>query len=121
VLTRLVPGPTTLPSAAAHIGSWLPRVLAAGLIEFISELAELNRDRPEAGIIADDPVPEASVVADVRALDDEVKLDNDDSGEVDDDEDEVAEAVNATPDIVCGCVSRNTFAPPHTMTTGNGP
>lgn len=78
------PEPKPPPSADPNVGNWLPKALT-GLTEFMSELAEPIIDRPEVAIEADEPAPEARPLPDVRVV-------NDDSGDVDD-EDDVAEAV----------------------------
>lgn len=89
-----VPEPTPLPSSDPHVG--LPKTLATGLTDRISPLAEPSTDRPEVDIDADDPVADTMLVPDVSAAD-ELTPDNDDSGE-----DEVAEAVDATPGTALG-------------------
>lgn len=92
-LTAAAPGPTPLLNAGPKIVNPLPTVLV-DWIEFISELAEPSIARPEADIDADEPVPDTRLVADVSdASDDELVVLTDDTG----DEDDVAEAVDASP------------------------
>ena len=91
----------------------MPKVLAAGPTEFtieFSEFIELSIETPAVPIDADDPAPDAKLVAepvpDVRAVDDEVRLDTVDSGKVDDDVDVVVDAVvAATPDSALGAAA----------------
>jgi len=101
----LVPEPTPLPSVDPKAWSWLLKVLAAGLTEFMSPLVELSIVVAEVPIDAPDPAPDATPVPDVRAVDDELRLDTDDSGKVDD-EDDVVEAVDiAAADSALGAAA----------------
>lgn len=100
-LNAPVPGTTPLPSNEPQAWSWLVNTLAAGLSDFISELAEPSIVAPVADIDAEDPVPEATLVAELSAVDDEVTLESDESSEVEVD-DVVAVAVDATPVTVFG-------------------
>ena len=85
----LVPEPTPPPSVDPKAWSWLLKVLAAGLTEFMSPLVELSIVMAEVPIDAPDPAPDATPVPDVRAADD-------DSGKVDDEDDVVVAVTAAT-------------------------
>ncbi len=93
----------------------MPIALAAGLREFINEFAELSIETPNVPNDADDPAPDATedpapdarlvaeFVLGVRAVEAELRLDTEHSGEVDDEEDVVVEAVDArAPDSALG-------------------
>ena len=67
----------------------MPKALVADPIEFMSEPAEPSIEMPEVAIERDEPVPETRLVPDVNAADDDVRVVNNDSGDVDD-EDNVA-------------------------------
>jgi hypothetical protein len=94
--------PTPLPNVDPHACRPLVRTLAAGLIDFISALAEPSNARLEPDI--DELVPEAMPVAEpsaVAAVDDELTPETVELV-VDDD---VADAVEATPDAVSGATA----------------
>ena len=85
------PAPEPQPLLSADPNAWnpLPKALVADPIEFMSELAEPSIEMPEVAIEADEAVPDTRLVPDVSAVDDEVRVVKDDSGDVDD-EDNVA-------------------------------
>ena len=85
------PAPELAPVLSADPSAWnpLPKALVADPIEFMSELAEPSVEMPEVAIEADEAVPDTRLVPDVSALDDDVRVVKDDSGDVDD-EDNVA-------------------------------
>jgi hypothetical protein len=85
------PAPGLTPALRVDPNTWkpLPKALFAGPIEFMSEPAEPSIEMPEVAIEADEAVPDTTLVPDVSAVDDEVIVVKDDSGEVDD-EDNVA-------------------------------
>lgn len=87
------PGPQPLVSAEPNAWNPLPKALVADPIEFMSEPAEPSIEMPELNIDADEAVP------DVTAVDDEVRVVKDDSGDVDV---EVDVAVDATPSSALG-------------------
>jgi hypothetical protein len=62
----------------------------------MSELAEPIAERPNVDIDADEPAPEARLVPEVSAVDDDVRVVNSDSCDVDD-EDDIDEAAEASP------------------------
>lgn len=67
----------------------------------MSAPAEPIIDMPEVDIDADEPVPDARLVPDVSAMDDEVRVI---SGDVDD-EDDIDEAVEAGPGSALGAAA----------------
>ena len=85
------PAAELTPVLSGDPNTWkpLPKALVADPNEFMSELAEPSIERPEVDIDANEPVPETRLVPDVSAVDDEVRVVKDDSGDVDD-EDNVA-------------------------------
>ena len=85
------PAPELAPVLSADPNTWnpLPKALVADPIEFMSEPAEPSIEMPEVDIDADEAVPDTRLVPDVSAVDDEVRVVKDDSGDVDD-EDNVA-------------------------------
>jgi hypothetical protein len=87
-----VPEPTPLPSADPNL---------------MSELAEPLIDMPEVDIDADEPVPDARLVPDVSAVNDDVRVVNDESGDADD-VDDIDEAVEASPGVDIAVVSGDT-------------
>ncbi len=114
-LNMPVPEPTPPLSADPKSCIWLPNAWAAGLREFMNEFAELNIETPIVPIDADDPAPDATddpapearlvaeFIPEVKATDAELRLDTDDSSKVDDEEDVVVVAVDATtPDSALG-------------------
>lgn len=88
-----VPEPKPLPSVYPNGWNWLPKTLATGLI-----------DMPELDIDPDEPIPDTRDIPDVSPLDDDIRLVNDDSGDVDD-EDDIDEAVEANPCTRLGAVA----------------
>ena len=109
VLNVPIPGPDPPLSADPKSCIWLPNMFAAGLREFMNEFAELSIETPSVPIDADEPAPDAKLVTEfvpeVRPVDAEPRLNADDSGKVDDDED-VVEAVDATtPDSALGAAA----------------
>jgi hypothetical protein len=101
----LVPEPTPPPSVDPKAWSWLLKVLAAGLTEFMSPLVELSIVMAEVPIDAPDPAPDATPVPDVRAVDEELRLDTDDSGKVDDEDDVVVAVDIAAADNALGAAA----------------
>jgi hypothetical protein len=99
-----VPEPKPLPSADPNTRNWLPRTLAAGPTDRMSAPAEPSIDRPDVDIDADEPVPDARLVPDVSAVDDDIRVVNDDSGDVDD-VDDIDEAVEASPTLGTAALS----------------
>ena len=85
------PAPELAPVLSADPNPWkpLPKALVADPIGFMSEPAEPSVEMPEVAIEADEAVPDTRLVPDVSAVDDEVRVVKDDSGDVDD-EDNVA-------------------------------
>jgi hypothetical protein len=85
------PAPEPQPLLSADPNAWnpLPKALVADPIGFMSEPAEPSIEMPEVAIEADEAVPDTRLVPDVSAVDDEVIVVKDDSGDVDD-EDNVA-------------------------------
>jgi hypothetical protein len=83
------PEPQLLLSADPNAWNPLPKALVADPIGFMSEPAEPSVEMPEVAIEADEAVPDTRLVPDVSAVDDEVRVVKDDSGDVDD-EDNVA-------------------------------
>ena len=107
------PAPEPQPLLSADPNAWnpLPKALVADPIEFMSELAEPSVEMPEVAIEADEAVPDTRLVPDVSALDDDVRVVKDDSGDVDD-EDNVAgiaevmgvDSAEVSGDTVCAPV-----------------
>lgn len=91
-LKAAAPGPTEF-SADPNAWNPLPKALVADPIGFMSELAEPSIEMPEVDIDADEAIPETRLVPEVSAVDEDVMVVKDDSG--DDDETEVA--VDASP------------------------
>jgi hypothetical protein len=87
-----VPEPTPLPTADPNL---------------MSELAEPIIDMPEVDIDPDEPVPDARLVPDMSAVDDDIRVVNDESGDVDD-VDGIDEAVEASPGVDIAVVSGDT-------------
>lgn len=96
---NVAPEPAPLLSADPNAWNPLPNAPVAEPIEFISEPAEPSIDMPEVSIDADEAVPDTRLVPDVNAVDDEVRVVRDDSGDVDDD---VAVAIDASPSSALG-------------------
>ncbi|MGA8128202.1 MAG: hypothetical protein WB967_29055 [Mycobacterium sp.] len=61
----------------------MPKTLVAESNEFISELAEPSIEMPEVDLDADETAPDATLVPDVSAVDDDVRVVKGDSGDVD--------------------------------------
>jgi hypothetical protein len=91
-----VPEPTPLPSVNPNIRIWLVKTPAVGATDRTSELAEPIAEMPKVDIDADEPTPEARLVPEVSAVDDDARVVNSDSGDVDD-EDDIDEAAEASP------------------------
>jgi hypothetical protein len=87
---------TPLLSVVPNAPNPLPKALVAGPNELMSEPAVPRVVRPDVNIDADDAVPDTRLVADVAAVDDELRVVKDDSGDV---EDEVDVAAEASPGI----------------------
>ena len=100
-----VPEPTPLLSVDPNAPNPLPKTL----VEFISEPAEPSVARPDVNIDADEPAPDTRLVPAVTAVDDEVRVVKDDSGDVEDDED-VAVAADASPCIALGIAALDSGA-----------
>jgi hypothetical protein len=98
-----VPEPTPLLSVDPNAPNPLPKTL----VEFISEPAEPSVARPDVNIDADEPAPDTRLVPAVTAVDDEVRVVKDDSGDVEDDEDVAADA---SPCIALGIAALDSGA-----------
>ena len=85
-----------LPSVNPNIRIWLAKTPAVGATDRTSELAEPNAEMPKVDIDADEPAPEARLVPEVSAVDDDARVVISDSGDVDD-EDDIDEAAEASP------------------------
>ncbi len=92
------PEPTPLLNADPNAWNPLPTAPVAEPIEFMSEPAEPSIEMPEVNIDADEAAPDTRLVPDVNAVDDEVTVVRDDSGDVDDDD----VAVDASPSSALG-------------------
>jgi hypothetical protein len=88
-----VPEPTLLLKVDPNAPNPLPKALVAEPNELISEPAVPRVVRPDVNIDADDAVPDTRLVA---AVDDELRVVKDDTGDV---EDEVDVAADASPGI----------------------
>ena len=82
------PAPELAPVLSADPNAWnpLPKALVADPIEFMSEPAEPSVEMPEVAIEADEAVPDTRLVPDVSAVDDDVRVVKDDSGDVEDED-----------------------------------
>ena len=98
-----VPEPTPLLSVDPNAPNPLPKTL----VEFISEPAEPSVARPDVNIDADEPAPDTRLVPAVTAVDDEVRVVKDDSGDVEDEEDVAADA---SPCIALGIAAPDSGA-----------
>lgn len=98
-----VPEPTPLLSVDPNAPNPLPKTL----VEFISEPAEPSVARPDVNIDADEPAPDTRLVPAVTAVDDEVSVVKDDSGDVEDEEDVAADA---SPCIALGIAALDSGA-----------
>jgi hypothetical protein len=87
---------TPLLSVEPNAPNPLPKALVAEPNELISEPAEPSAETPDVTSDADDVVPDSRLAADVAAVDDELRVVKDDSGDV---EDEVEVAADASPGI----------------------
>ena len=107
------PAPELAPVFSADPNAWkpLPKALVAGPNEFMSELAEPSIEMPEVDIDADAAVPETRLVPDVSAVDDDVRVVKDDSGDVDD-EDNVAGIAAEVSGVDSAEVSGDTVCTP---------
>ena len=92
-----VPEPKPLPTADPDAWNWLPKMLVAGPTERISAPAEPIIEVPEVEIDADEPAPDAGLALDVKVV-------NDDSGDIDD-EDDIVGAVEASPALGTAALS----------------
>jgi hypothetical protein len=88
-----VPEPKPLPTADPNAWNWLPKMLAAGPTDRMSAPGEPIIEMPDVDIDAPEPVPDTRLVPDVSAVDDDVRVVNNDVDEVDD----IDEAVEARP------------------------
>jgi hypothetical protein len=95
------PAPELTPGLSADPNTWkpLPKALVAGPNEFMSEPAEPSAEMPELAIEADEAVPDTRLVPDVSAVDDDVRVVKDDSGDVEVDDDVT---VDASPSSALG-------------------
>jgi hypothetical protein len=101
--------PEPLPNAGLSAGKLVPNMLTAGPTVRISEPAEPNMDAPEAPSDADEPVPDARLAPEVRAVDDVVRPVNAVTGELaEDDVDEAVSGVVAASGIDIAEVSGDT-------------
>ena len=107
------PAPELTPVLSGDPNTWkpLPKALVADPNEFMSELAEPSIERPEVDIDANEPVPESRLVPDVSAVDDDVRVVNNDSGDVDD-EDNVAGIAAEASGVDSAEVSDDTVCTP---------
>ena len=85
--TAPAPDPTPLPNTDPNTCNPLPAAALVDWTEFISELAEPSIAMPEEDIDADAAVPDSRLVPDVAAVDDELRVLTDETG----DDDDVAE------------------------------
>lgn len=90
-----VPEPKPLPSVDPKDWNWLPKKLAVGPTDRMSELALAKAEMPEVDIDADEPVPDARLVPDMSAVVGDVRVVNDESGDIADADDDIDEAVEA--------------------------
>jgi hypothetical protein len=91
-----VPEPKPLPSVDPNVWNWLPKMLATGPTDRMSAPAGPIIEMPDVDIDAPEPIPDARPVPEVSAVDDEVRVVNNDSCDVDD-VDDIDEAVEARP------------------------
>ena len=98
-----VPEPTLLLSVDPNAPNPLPKTL----VEFMSEPAEPSVERPDVNMDADEPAPDTRLVPAVTAVDDEVRVVKDDSGDVEDEEDVAADA---SPCIALGIAAPDSGA-----------
>ena len=107
------PAPEPQPLLSADPNAWnpLPKALVVDPIEFMSEPAEPSVEMPEVAIEADEAVPDTRLVPDVSAVDDEVIVVKDDSGDVDD-EDNVAGIAAEVSGVDSAEVSGDTVCAP---------
>lgn len=85
------PEPTPAPVTDPDIWKLLADVAVAGANVFISEPAEPSIETPEVAIDTDEAAPETRLVPDVTA-DDDVRVVKDDRGDVDVDDEAIADA-----------------------------
>ena len=95
------PAPEPPPLLSADPNAWnpLPKALVADPNEFMSEPAEPSVGMPEVAIEADEAVLDTRLVPDVSAVDEDVRVVKDDSGDVEVDDDVT---VDASPSIPLG-------------------
>ena len=88
------PAPELAPVLSADPNTWnpLPKALVADPNEFMSELAEPSIEMPEVAIDADEAVPETRLVPDVSAVDDDVRVVKDESGDVEVEDEAIVDA-----------------------------
>ena len=89
----LVPEPIPLPMAIPHDWIWLPKRLAAGLIDCMNEPADI----PNVDIDATEPVPDAKLIPEESAVGNEAAVAHDAAGDVDDDVDVIVDVAVASP------------------------
>jgi hypothetical protein len=107
------PAPELAPVLSADPNTWkpLPKALVADPKEFMSELAEPSIEMPEVAIEADEAVPDTRLVPDGSAVDADVRVVKDDSGDVDD-EDNVAGIAAEVSGVDTAEVSGDTVCAP---------
>ena len=98
-----VPEPKPLPSVDPNIRIWLARTADLGPRDPTSEPAEPIAERPKVDIDAAEPVPEARLIPEVSAVDDDVRV-NGDSGNADD-EDDIEEAIEVSSASASGATT----------------
>ena len=87
------PEPKPLPNSNPIVRNCWTKTPAVGPTDRTSELAEPIAEMPKVDIDADEPVPEARLVPELSAVDDDVRVANSDIGDVDD-EDDIDEAAS---------------------------
>ncbi len=98
------PEPKPLPRVNPNIRIWLARTADLGPTDPTSEPAEPIAERPRVDIDVAEPVPEARLMPEVSAVDDDVRVVNSDSGDADD-EDDIEEAIEASSAIASGATT----------------
>ena len=91
--TTPVPEPKPPPSVDPNAWNWWPKKPATGFTDRISAPAGPIIEMPDVDIDAPEPIPDTRPVPDVSAVDDDVRVVNND----DDDVDDIDEAVEARP------------------------
>ena len=102
-----VPEPTPLLSVDPNAPNPLPKAPVAEPNELKSEPAEPSVERADVNIDADEPAPDTRLVPAVTAVDDEVRVVKDVSGDVEDEEDVAADA---SPCIALGITALDSGA-----------